>query len=589
MSFERKITVSADTSQMDRAFENSGKSMSDSFGKVADAIEDIQRKTGATVSDIGSKVKMLESETSNLFKGLIKDSDEYGKSSKERLKYLNDEINLLQTASKVEEQRAKVKARERYEEKISSGTNEKKAREDYMKEVSGIESQSQMSDLQNRILKQKYEQHRILSNNESGEDDGGGSGGGYYAGGRSRGDRGRSVGSRVLGMGGTAMNAAASAAGFGAVLSIAGFVGKMIQEGAELQSSQSRNSAMGIRGGGSIQGLKTADALEYIRRTSPEIGSGDANEAIRQGRIEKGTGMDLGTITGFNASLRSETNGKKLSDATVEMLSIMKKSGLYNINKDDFTQVHELLGKQNELNILQASNLEKINVTTSSQAMASFATLGGSFKDTRAVSTISSLNQGITDPDNEYKRAFLMRSIKGRNKDATLMDVEMSMEEGVFKKGQFKAIMEDLVNTFEGDMLVKSISKIFNLSLHAAKSLKEGFESDPNRFNTIGSEAEIRGKIAMESKISSGGSSQMEGMLAEFNNWFADKGSDAINYIADKKNAYDSGGFGALMSSFASDIKDAIAAGMNEVLIGLGLKEEPYMTESEYKDRISKR
>lgn len=544
-----------------------------------------------------TRIQELDKETSVLFKDIVRDAEKYSDKAKERLSYIDREITKLEKINLEERKRQEIQARQRYEkQREDAGDSEgarKKARDDYEAARGENALSSTLADLQARILRTKREEYRAATAMP------GGGGGAPPANVRDRDSdddgtdderqRGRNIVSRagggIMGFLQSGFNGIAQGLGFGAVLSIGGFIGKMIDEGLELAKGQARAGAMGLRSG-SVSGLKSAEAIAYSKQIALSAGRGDVRElATEQGRIERGTGMELGSMNQFHTVMRSEgERGKTLTDATVEMLSIMKKSGLYGIDKGDFTMTHELLQRQNTLNELQAQNLSAISSKATSQVLGAFGAVGGSFGDQRQAETVAQMHRAITDPNNDFKNAFIMRSIKSRDPNASLMDVRMAQEEGIFRPGLFSGIMKDITDTFSGDLQVFNISKMFGLSLHKAQTLAESYKVDPKRFDQIGSTEDIDKVITSRTLAERGGVSSMEIMTAKFNDQFSQWGVKALGILQGWVSAYEKGGVSGLAGKAFEDISGVIVKAFEK---GAQLVKEAFLGEGGIGDKVT--
>ena len=290
MSRERKIVVSGDLTGLESSFERGSARVAQSLGKVGGALDNVESSTNKVSQGIESQMKELEMNTNSLFTSMTQDAEKFGRTSKERSQYLKDEINLIKRAAKEDEIRASIQSRSKLESSKGGSVKEQTdAKKSFLKESTEIKTRSQMANLQAKALESKATEYSKKDRDDDGGDGGGGGGGAM---GRVRKES-RSI-----------FNAAAGAAGFGAVLSVAGFVGKMVQEGAELDNARARASAAGIGAGGGIQGLKTADALRYNLEVSRELGYGGTAggaEASKLGRMEKAMGLDMGTMKSGSA------------------------------------------------------------------------------------------------------------------------------------------------------------------------------------------------------------------------------------------------------------------------------------------------
>lgn len=575
MPQERKIVISGDLSSLESAFERGSKRVSQSLGGIGKSLQDVEDSVDKAGKSIDGKLQELEQETSSLFESMTKDAEKFGRTSQERAQYLKDEIDLIKRAAKEETAREKLKSKSRLDEsKGKGGKTAKKAGEQYQKETAEIDSRSKMAEMQARALETRAKEYSKKDKDKKEEEDEGGGGGR---------DRKINTFEKARSIPRQAFNAGLAAAGFGAVLSIAGFVGSMISEGVELESAQAQAGARGKVRTGGIRGMKTADALRYNMEVTKELGYGagvGSREADRMGNIEKSLGLDMGTIKSGARVLRAEESGKTPTQVTSEMLAIMKNSDLYNIGKGDFTMVGELLERNNELNELQASKTDKIDSLASTQLMAAFGNVGGKFGDARQAGTLSTMNQAITDPSNDFKRAFIMSSIAKSNPEASYVERMKMQEQGIFGEGRLSSLMGDLQKyTGGGDSFTVGINKLFDdkLGYGTSENLRKAYEANPEMFANIKNEEDVR-RIAdpsLKRAMSTGGVSRIESDVARFKNWQAENGAAAIDKVYEYKDEYDKSGFGGLASKLGSDIVSAIEQGFKKATEITNIKESP--------------
>jgi len=573
-NLERKIVVTGDSRGAESTFDKMSDSAVDSFSRILDKTKEVQDGVSSLSGGTVDQLRNLDSETSSLFKSILKESEKYSKDVKERSRFLDREISQYERINKEEKKRYDIQARMRYEERtkdLGSSPDDviekQQAKKEYNKEQSANETRARMAQLQvEELRRKKAEYDGVIDDNEDREDHddrrGGDKDGGAEHDKDNHGEYGI-VGKALHGaqhLGHSVVHGAAGALGFGAMFSIGGIVHKLMHEGEELDKALVRADTMGLKSG-SVVGLKTADAINYSKSVAQASWTGDVRKtATEQAKIERGTGLELGTMNQFHNVMNSE-QGKTLNQATLEMLGIMKKSGLYGIDKGDFSMMHKLLEVQNALSETQANQMEEISSATSSQLMSAFGQVGGSFSDQRQAKTITGINQSIVNPNNDFTKAFIMRSIKSRDPDASLLDVMMSQEEGIFKEGQFKGIMEDLSKTFSGDQLVFSASKALGLNLHQSKKLVESYEADPEQFNKIGSKDDIESFTTKDLKS---GVSGMEQITAKMDDKLSKYGVKAVHKVEEMINALETGGIGSMASKGMKDLVSMMAEGFTK-------------------------
>ena len=530
MAYEREIKVTGDTESLDRAFEKSGKMMGDVIEDVDKKMDDMSSNASRGIERLTAKQQEQAMVTKELYEGLIKDSEKFNDSKKKQFDHVEREIKQINRAAKAEEVREKAKANTKFQAakreaessgSFSKGTKMDSAREEFNAEMSDIESRKNASDEQVRNLKSKLDIDRGEVEPPE-ESDGGG---------------GRRGGGRAISRARQAFNTTAGAAGFGAVLTIGGFLGKAISEGIQLDTARARKRGGGFEGSGSIAGIKEADFIMYQQRVARSMGTGAFSgvRATNIGTMERATGMDLGSTVEFGKNLRSEKEGRGITTMTQEMLAIMEKSDLYDIKKGDFTMTHELLSRANELNELQGSQTEEIDSRRSSEVIAMLAGLGGRFSDTRQVSTINSMNEAIKNPNNDFKRAFIMRTIKGMEggEDFDLLDIQLAMEEGIFGKGMMKAIVGGAMDLGGGRVMqTNNIAQLLDITKSGAFSIREQFLADPTILDDVTNQEDIQRIIGDQNLVNKGkggrGIGTAESWQAGFNTFMAEGGATAI-------------------------------------------------------------
>lgn len=569
-----------------------------------DASPRVNRMTQSIEQDLGKVHDAFEG-IDEVVEGLIEDSEKYSNSIRDRIRWVEKEVQLQQRNARIDnlERRSKLD----YERRIGQEKGQwSRKDEDIYRRRRGMLDQERRDEtlyyekmrarLQERTTRMsaggrgrrgglgggfgdRFEQYlhdagrmdRGLPPSDGGGEDGEGGGGDGRGGGRRRG-----VWSRISGGFRAAGNGALAAAGFGAVLSIAGFVGKMIDEAKQLdQNKKKLSGATGQTGmGGALYGLKESEVMDYTRQVSTLRGQASIKEARSQLGLEKAFGMDIGSTNQFNKVMRLD-HSQTLTDATVDMLNIMKKTDLYNIKRSDFSQLHELMERQNNLNELQAGQMEEISARESSLIMATMGKIGGSFGDIRQTDTLGKINQSITNPGNDFKQAFLFRALRQQNPEGTFLDLKMRQEEGIFGKGTLGAVMGNLSKTFTGDQLTFSTSKMLGLNLHQSKRLQDYYSKNPNAFDNMSFDSEEdfkkfvdgKGNFSRKSISQRAGAhtGTIEGWSSEFDTWMGRKGDKAVQYVNELKGEYDKGGFSGFAAKLGSDIVTAIKDGFNAI------------------------
>ncbi len=560
MAIQREVILTADDSQLSSVMERASQTIASSFESAASGVDRTSESVSSVADTIENKLMQVEQSAKDLFQGMVTDSERYGKSVQDRLSYLQQEVTLIERASKEEAERAKLKERLTYEEQLRLADAEGKPefekdqlQKEYQRNVGEIDSASKVDQLQTRKLREEYEQYR----NEIGEDEG------TQGGGR----RGRGAG-----IAGGAFATATGAAGFGAILSLSGFIAKAITEGE--QQAKARGSFLGLYAageganlqagvGGSFLGMKEADFIRYSEGVAKARGGirGVGGAAREQFAFEKGFSLETGALSQLAPALRAEGRGRDAGDIALEMLNMFKKSDLFGIGQGDFTLLAEKLDFGNQMNADQAQQMEKIDATTSAQIMRAFGIAG--VDDNRLMSFTSTINQAITNPQDEFSNAIALRALRKSNPNASLLELQEQQEQGIYGQGNFSAILNQLRTQFSGDLLIRSVSNQFGLKLWQARKVVESGED----FSGIGRTEQIDELFTKEDVRGRGGraTTPLENLLADFNTTMAGFGEKGLRKVGEYAGAFKEGGFEGLVAQIGSDIKDAIVDGFTEI------------------------
>ncbi len=499
-------------------------------------------------------------DTAVAFQDLVEESNKYSESAKERLAYIEKELALLDRINREEKLRNEIDSRDQLDQDLSlAGEDEDKqgkAKEGHTQRMAQIAADAKKAQYQSTVFDRLKREHADNQPEEEPEE-------------QPTTDKQprRGFVSRASGFGKTVGAAALGAAGFGAILSIGGFIGNLVDQANQLGKAEARMGATGFKSG-SVEGLKRAEEIEYSKNIAKAIGTGDvAKQVTEQGILERGTGMDVGSTTGFNTVMRSDKDGRTLTDSTVEMLNIMKTSGLYSIGKEDFTMLSELMSRSNELNSIQSNQADMIDSSRTNKLMAAFGAMGGSFGDQRQTGTIAGVNQDIRSGGNEFTNAFMMRSIVKNDPNASLWDTMKAKDEGVFKEGQFQSIVKDVFSSFKGDDVKFNLKELFpSLNYSQTETLHDEFKKDPDKFKNIESLEQLEEQVGTKEDISlesiqkRGGVGALEGWKSDFNDSMSKMGDQAINKIDSYVDAFKSHSFEGLAAKFSEDINSAITS-----------------------------
>ena len=107
-------------------------------------------------------------------------------------------------------------------------------------------------------------------------------------------------------------------------------------------------------------------------------------------------------------------------------------------------------------------------------------------------STFGKMNSAISNPGNDFKRAFLYRSFKDVNPNASMFDIQKMQESGVYGKGVLPSVLNRLNKSYKGEALYRNASKLFGLKGFEAQGLMEQYAKTPEMFKGEMSEKDLR-------------------------------------------------------------------------------------------------
>jgi uncharacterized protein YneF (UPF0154 family) len=245
--------------------------------------------------------------------------------------------------------------------------------------------------------------------------------------------------------------------------------------------------------GGSGLGFKFEESSQINQALAKSRGSVEEmkEEAAGAFRLIKGLGLDISTISQTASTYRYQEN-PRTAEQNISVL--MKTMGIKEGTKE-IIRMQELLEIQNKLVEEEAGKLEKVSPETISSVIAAFDRFGGSYADKRAGERIMSINQGLTNPQNEYQQAMSYATLAGLKPGASLLDIMKMQEKGVKQPGYMQETMKMYANQHgTGDLFTIALKNRFNLSAEQAETLSQGWREGKD-FSKIGEKGVIPGQI----------------------------------------------------------------------------------------------
>lgn len=425
------------------------------------------------------------------------------------------------------------------------------------------------------------------------------------------------AGGKVGGLISTGTNAVLGSIGMASLFTIGGLIAKSVTEGKQLDESRGAINGLKKQGGGfgfgtAGFGVKAADFMGLARQTA--LSSGSAGDNLEKRTVmniatEKAFGFNSGELAGMDTQRRTEKDNTDISKSILESVNYFRKSGLFNVDKNDFTLMHEKQDFMNRLNQDQAKQMERTNYTSSTQLVGAFGKIdqilgkGTSFGDGRQYEQISKINQSLTNPGNEFKQALAYRTLKQINPEADFFELQKMQEKGVFQQGYFSKMLGNLEGLAgnNDNYFFSMIKELTGMGAESSETLGKAFKKDRTLFDNIGNEEEVKqilsskkgGKNMTDADVVGRGVSNtgsVSRMMATIDNLAAPYGEKGIKYLEEKMSIGMNQGPDALVKSFMTDIgsafktyvpkiSDAVIDGTKEITKTLGAKMYAWLME----------
>jgi len=561
----RRIEISGSDAGFGRMASNLADDLQRSFESANEELERMSGNATDFTDILEGRMGAIETSVQQAFAAMQRRLDQQKLSGNERIRQMREELTQAERALRIETERARLAEKMRFQNRMRDAVDanatpeeQRSIRDEHRQNSQGIEEAFAVQVLQLRNLRglAAADAQNIRADSGGGGDDKD----------KNNENQGRAHATVLGGAFRSVMSGVLQGLGVAGLFSIAGFIGKMLNEGIELDNAEASTRGLGMRNvkGGTQFGKKRAEMLQYSRETAVAAGRADY-DALNNLTVEKRFSQDENSLQGLTAGLRTEGKGRKAGDVTVEMLNYFKRSDLFNVKRGDFTQLGEKIQFNTRMLEMQGGQMQMTNATTNAQILELFGKAG--IGDQRSMGFVESINSSITNPNNDFSKAFIMRSLRERNPDASLFELMKKQEEGIFGEGNFGQMLGDLQRTFQGDQLKMSVAQLFGLKNHQAEQISGMSPADAAR---IGSQEDIntylkgQGETPMTAQTGQGGVGVMSRRMAEMNDWFAGNGVQAIRKIDEYITTYEKGGVSALTSKMMDDITGAIERGFNK-------------------------
>jgi len=561
MGIQREIIFKADDSQFASIVDRVGKSISGAFEEAGKSVDSVNKRMNDFSGSVRSEMDRIQNSGKNAFADLLRNSEKYSTNVKDRITYLQRELQLQQSLLREETSRLQLASKLRYEaekqtmlENGASASSPEMAdlKDRYNEEQTQIETDARIKQLKLKAAQNEFQQYRANETERKHDEDDHRRGGGY-GGGIVR----------------SALAGAFGAAGFGAVFSIAGILGKIITEGEELSRAQTRigglTSGMGGLGIGRMYDFKTADAMRYDEEVARQAGTsfGLAGRGRRQYSFERSFGLNAGELNNNAIALRMSTTHRSSADVAIEMLNFFKQSKVFGIDKGDFAKVSELLSINNQLNQEQVEQTGRVDPRQTTALMAMFGRLG--IDSSRIMSYEGGINTGIRSPHDEFSGAVVLRALRRANPGMSLFQLQEQQAKGA-TPSNISAVMSEFGHTSSGELMMRTVQSAFGLEPAQARTLVEAYQKNPRVFDTQEG-MKLAGSFTRKSveQRAAENTTFLQDALSKFNDKFADLGQKTLAELAKLVNAYETKGFEGMVKQGIKDIVDAIVDGFKRV------------------------
>jgi len=592
-----------------------------------------------------SLMDKLRRSAKDLSKDLIADAIKYSSSAKEQNKYLSEQIALIDKRNRLETEGRKIEASKAYQSQ-SSAAKTKIERDEiakkYKSDLSNINQESSEDNLQVKYLKEIVEAIKTSAKEEikdeniqenktqsffsrifggkkkeiDPEEE--------FKNSNKRGDKAEkkeSESNEKRKSGGSASGAfnngaqiatqgnelAMAAAAFAIIpmigQGISTIANKLIQEGSRLQESRltlgriSGNPNIDIGKPAAGMGVDQAEFMNFSAQMAKNRGYSTEAYALGMGRFSdsvqgaalrlQGTkqmyGVSDGSLLGFDKLQRLDSNRRDTAGDIQNLIKYLKQEGAFGASGKDMASLEEFMHIQTTIMQDQSKRLESVNTNSNASVIASFQRLGGTFANpVTAGERISTMNNAIVNPGNDFKQAMVYSALRKLNPDADLFDLQKKQEEGIFGEGTLSQVMKDLTNRGGSSGNKKIMLKeMFGLSANQSGALFDSYQKGMNEgkdpFADIASRNELFKKygLTQDSQFVEGGTrmtGSIDRLTAKMTNRVAPLGEGLVNKGEKYINKIEDDGLLSGATSMGKDIAKATGDAIKETFNKIDFK-----------------
>ena len=231
-------------------------------------------------------------------------------------------------------------------------------------------------------------------------------------------------------------------------------------------------------------GSSTSEMMDYLGPTIRARGSrqGALSVGMRQLRLEKGFGLDNGSISRGDIYSRADNTAQDASSQIMLFIQEARTGKMFGFNSGDFSQLGEKIDQFGRLTALQAQQSEIADQRMSMKMIEAGGEIGGSFADNRAADQWSKLNSAVTNPQGNFRQAYMMNRLHNANPGDSYFDIRKRMERGIFGDGNLQALLGGVTPQGESkeamDDYYSRIQSLTGLSFSASEMLGKKIHND---------------------------------------------------------------------------------------------------------------
>lgn len=303
----------------------------------------------------------------------------------------------------------------------------------------------------------------------------------------------------IQGLGKTILNATTATTGeqgFNSLLAGIPFIGNALSSGSTRAFEE--QSAVGIglnklkamsgnmdidKAGNTELGFSSKETIGLQTGLMSAAGrsSGLSSNVSQAQNLQKGLGLSQETLVQI---VRDARTIRSAADMTQIVSQVIKANP--ELVKDQ-TKLAEVLQMQSSLVNQLATQTENVNQGKVSSIIGALRSVGGSFGDpTLGMKNISSINQSLTNPSNDFQKARSFGILSGLKPGASFFELLEMQEKGISQKGLLGGTLKQLQReTGGGENFALSTMTNLGLGASTSRKLTEAFAKNPKMFDSF--------------------------------------------------------------------------------------------------------